>query len=235
MGQPQYPPPSSERWNINLPAVTGVVFVFLVGVVVWVVVASGGDDEGGAAAASSSSTASSTVSPSDSTPSSDTVPGTTTPAPMPSTSVVTATTTSTSTSSTTSTTTVPASTTTPTTAPDADPDAVPGDLGIDGRPMQSPACDGSFITVLGSAVGSDATAAGIEAVLDTYAGSEYLRTDQSCSSLAQSSNGDPIYVVYLGPFAFAEDACTARSEGPDGAYARQMSNDVGPNEAVDCG
>ena len=35
-----------ERWNVNLPAVIGVVFVFLVGVIVWVVAASGSDDNG---------------------------------------------------------------------------------------------------------------------------------------------------------------------------------------------
>ena len=35
-----------ERWNVNLPAVIGVVFVFLVGVIVWVVVASGSGDDG---------------------------------------------------------------------------------------------------------------------------------------------------------------------------------------------
>src|SRR5262245_13251381 len=34
-----------ERWNVNLPAVIGVVFVFLVGVIVWVIASSGGDDE----------------------------------------------------------------------------------------------------------------------------------------------------------------------------------------------
>ena len=35
-----------ERWNVNLPAVIGVVFVFLVGVIVWVIAASGGDEDG---------------------------------------------------------------------------------------------------------------------------------------------------------------------------------------------
>ena len=37
-------PDPGERWNVNLPAVAGVVFVFLVGVVIWVVARSGGTD-----------------------------------------------------------------------------------------------------------------------------------------------------------------------------------------------
>jgi hypothetical protein len=39
------------------------------------------------------------------------------------------------------------------------------------------------------------------AVLNQYPGSNYLRTDVTCSSLTPSSNGQPIYVVYFGPFA----------------------------------
>ena len=30
-------PGSSDRWKVNMPAVIGVVFVFLVGVIVWVI------------------------------------------------------------------------------------------------------------------------------------------------------------------------------------------------------
>ena len=101
--------------------------------------------------------------------------------------------------------------------------------------MQRPICDGSFITVLASPIGDQATADGVAAVLEQYPGSNYLRTDQTCSSLNQSSDGQPIYVIFLGPFAFDSDACAARSEGPEGAYARQLSNEVGPDHSVACG
>jgi hypothetical protein len=71
-------------------------------------------------------------------------------------------------------------------------------------------------------------------VLDQYRGSNYLRTDQTCSSLNPDVEGEPIYVVFLGPFALDTDACAARAEGSEGAYARQLSNDVGPQHSVDC-
>ena len=100
--------------------------------------------------------------------------------------------------------------------------------------MQQPACDGSFITVLASPIGDQATAGGVAAVLEQYPGSNYLRTDQTCPSLNPSSNGQPIYVIFLGPFAFDSDACAARADGPDGAYARQLSDEVGPDHSVNC-
>jgi serine/threonine-protein kinase len=100
--------------------------------------------------------------------------------------------------------------------------------------MQRPGCDDSFITVIASAIGDQATPGGIANVLDAYPGSSYLRTDQTCPSLNQSVDGAPIYVVYFGPFAFASDACAARADGTEGAYARRLSDDVGPNHGVSC-
>jgi serine/threonine-protein kinase len=202
-----------------MPAVIGVVFVFLVGVIVWVVASSGGDDE--ATVPSDPSTTSVAAGET-------TVVGattlTTTPAPMPDLTNVT------------STTVAPAapSTVPVTTAPGAVDGAVPGDLAIPGRPMQQPPCDGGYITILASAVGDQATAVGIGQVLETYPRSEYLRTDQTCPSLRASVDGAPIYVVYLGPFAVDTDACAARAEGPEGAYARILSTDLGPDHGVPC-
>ncbi len=121
-----------------------------------------------------------------------------------------------------------------TTAPGTSPGAVPGDLGIDSYEMVAPPCDGGYITVVASAVGTDATAEGIEAALESYDDANYLRTDQSCSSLAQNSGGEPIYVIFFGPFATASDACEARADGPTDAYARLLSNDVGPDQSVSC-
>lgn len=237
----QYGP--GERWNVNLPAVVGVVFVFLVGVVVWVIVSSSGDDE-----ASGGSTLPSV--PQSTLPSTSTGAGSTTPLPMPVTSPPT---TVAPTSLAIVTTAPPPSLAPPpTTAPPADtepPDdidpaatAAPpatgapgtGDLSVPGHPIQRPPCDGGYITVLASAIGSQATATSMEAVLDQYSGSSYLRTDQTCPSLTQSSNGQPIYVVYLGPFSVDTDACQARSRGPNGAYVRRLSNDLTPQHTVNC-
>ena len=212
------PNPAGERWNVNLPAVIGLVFVFLVGVIVWVVAGSGDDDD----AAVSTTSTSATVTATGLSTTTEVVAQTTSPAPMPDPSAV-----ATSTS-------VDPTKPSVTTAPGADDGAVPGDLAVPGRPMQRPGCDDSFITVLASAVGAQASAAGIANVLDAYPGSNYLRTDQTCPSLTPDIDGEPIYVVYLGPFAFASDACAARAEGPQGAYARRLSTEVGPGHGVAC-
>lgn len=226
MTAPRYgapPSPPGERWNVNFPAIIGVIFVFLVGVIVWVI-ASGGDDT-----AESPDRAPAGTAPGVTFVASDNVDettATTSPAPMPST---TATAQATAVTSTTTSTTPDV-----TAAPAAGPDAVAGDLGVPGRPMQRPGCDGAYITVLASAVGGQATASGIANVLDAYPGSNYLRTDQTCPSLTPDIDGEPIYVVYFGPFAFDTDACAARSDGSEGAYARLLSSEVGPNHGVTC-
>jgi len=248
-----------ERWNVNLPAVIGVVFVFLVGVIVWVVVASASDDDGALPGESVPSVPTSTIL------GVLTVP-TTTPLPMPSTTIVAPTapptvpptappTTPAPTAAPTlaptlapttvapaptpapnptqaPTTTVPAPTTTAGPTTTVSPDRV--DLGVPGHPITQPPCDGGYITVLASAVGSQATAASMEAVLGQYSGSNYLRTDVTCSSLNPSVNGQPIYVVYLGPYGKEREACAARSQGPDDSYVRRLSNDIPPGHIVSC-
>lgn len=226
MTQNQTAGPGGERWNVNLPAVTVVVFALLIGVIVWVVAGGGDGQDAGDPVPST---------PGTSEPATDsgTLPDeslTTTPAPMPETTAAPTTAPDTTPAETTA-----APTTAPVTAaPGAGDGAVPGDLAIAGRPMQRPGCDDSFITILASAVGDQVTGAGIAALLDAYPGSEYLRTDQTCSSLRPDVDGAPIYVVYLGPFAFASDACAARTQGPEGAYAKQLSNSVPPDTVVSC-
>jgi serine/threonine-protein kinase len=224
-------PDPGERWNVNMPAVVGVVFVFLIGVIVWVIVSSGGGD-GDTAVPDTSPTLVSTAAATTAPPVATDVPDATTPAPMPDLQATTA-----PTAPPTSpppATAPPTNPPPPTTAPGAEPDAVLGDLAIPGRPMQAPPCNDSYITIVASAVGDQASAAGLANVLDTYPGSNYLRTDQTCPSLNPDVDGEPIYVVYFGPFVIASDACAARANGPDGAYARQLSNNLGPSHSVDC-
>ena len=78
------------------------------------------------------------------------------------------------------------------------------------------------------------SAVGIGRILDEYPGSSYLRTDQACSSLSQSSQGQPIYVVFFGPYPMASDACAARADGTSDAYAKQLLDSGGVTGAVDC-
>jgi serine/threonine-protein kinase len=100
--------------------------------------------------------------------------------------------------------------------------------------MQQPPCDGSYITVVASPIGSQATAGSVASVLEQYPGSNYLRTDQTCPSLTPAVDGEPVYVIFFGPFAFDSDACAARAEGPAGSYARRLSSDLGPDHSVAC-
>jgi hypothetical protein len=223
-----------ERWNVNMPAIIGVVFVAFIGVVIWVL-ANGSGDSGSASESSTTTSA-----PANTDASGATTPLPTTPQPMPSSTLpVTIDPNATTPTTTPPTTIAVASTTTPTTvpvtaAPSADPDAVPGDLGVAAHPMQQPSCDGGFITLLASAIGDQASAQSIAAVLRQYPGANYLRTDQSCPSLTQSVNGEPVYIIFFGPFVLDTDACTARAQGPNGAYARQLSNQLGPDHTVVC-
>ena len=178
-----------------------------------------------------------------------TVPGqaaTTTPAPLPATTLATTIVSTTpptiadpppettSAPTTALPTTAPPTTAPPTTAPDDDAEPVGGDLGIEGSPMRKPACDDEFITIIASAVGEQATAASIGAVLSGFPGADYLRTDQTCPSLNPSLGGEPIYVIYFGPFDDEDDACDARSQGTSGSYVRILSNSLGPGHSVSC-
>ncbi|NNE13096.1 MAG: hypothetical protein HKN41_12720 [Ilumatobacter sp.] len=230
------PSSAGERWNVNLPAVIGVVFVFLVGVVVWVV-ATSGDDGGEGEGAAPATVADDGGSSEPTSTATGTSADVTTPAPMPSITAQSTTPTTVAPATAAPTTTPPPteSTSVPTTAAGAVDDAVPGDLGVPGRPMQRPPCDGSYITVLASPIGAQANAASVASVLDDHPGSNYLRTDQTCPSLTPDVDGDPIYVIFFGPFAFDSDACAARSEGPEGAYARRLSDELGPDHSVACG
>ena len=233
MSQPQSVTPR-DGWNVNLPALIGVVFVFLLGVVLWVVLAGGSDDDATPDTLPSPSSVATTVAPAETTDT--TTPETTSPAPMPDLSATTTapTTAATTVPATSPATTVPATVPPATTAPGSDPGTVPGDLGIPDRPMLAPPCNDSFITALGAAAGPSATAESIAAVLEQYPSSNYLRTDQTCPSLTQSIDGQPIYLVFFGPFPFASDACAARADGPPDAYARQLSETLPPDHIVPC-
>ncbi|MEO6126183.1 MAG: zinc ribbon domain-containing protein [Ilumatobacteraceae bacterium] len=138
-------------------------------------------------------------------------------------------------------TTVPVTTpeTTPPTATTAAPAtsvAVPGngDLGLD-RPISKPACDGQFITLIGSSVDPNGYAIQVKSILDLYPSAKYLRTELVCSSLrAKSAAGDPIYVVFFGPFVSKQQACDARRDGTDGAYVKTLDNTSNPGAGVNC-
>lgn len=137
-------------------------------------------------------------------------------------------------------TTAPPTTPAPTTAPPTTPPptappsgAVPGDLGIPGVPMSQPACDGRYVTFLASV--KDTTASAMQQALESFPGSHYLRTDQTCASLnAPSSDGSPLYRIFVGPYADVAEACTARSQGSQGSFVKRLSDTDPPAHVVAC-
>ena len=126
----------------------------------------------------------------------------------------------------------PDSQSTPGLAPPSGP--VPGDLNLS-VPMTMPACDGTGIVLLFSSIDPSAYGAEIQDALNSHPGSSYLRTDQACSSLNQSSNGNPIYSVYR-PIGPDQDAvCAAVNGAGPPAYGKWLDNTTDPNSRIDCG
>ena len=79
-------------------------------------------------------------------------------------------------------------------------DVAPEEYWIDGYEMAQPACDGSFITII-----MGAGAGGIVSGVTANPGASYLRTDITCASLnptfsSGSLEGQPIYVLFYGPY-----------------------------------
>ena len=100
------------------------------------------------------------------------------------------------------------------------------DLGLS-TPMTRPACDGMGIVVLFSATTPGLYEAEVQQALNDHPGSSYLRTDQTCSSLNQSYEGNPIYAVYQAAGYELEGLCQAA--GSLGGYARWLNNTADPN------
>jgi len=112
----------------------------------------------------------------------------------------------------------------------------PDDLRIDGHLMTRPPCDGSYIVAVGASISASEVRnrANVTRLLHKYPGASYLINDQTCDSLWPSVDGNPIYLVYFGPFATKGEACDARSDGPKDAYVRPLSNDMSHHTRVYC-
>ena len=93
--------------------------------------------------------------------------------------------------------------------------------------MTRPACDGMGIVVLFSATTPGAYESEVQQALNDHPGSSYLRTDQTCSSLNQSYQGNPIYAVYQAAGYDQGGLCAAA--GSLGGYARWLDNSSDPN------
>ena len=124
-------------------------------------------------------------------------------------------------------------------APDGGPPAEEGrragDLGLT-RPISTPACDGTGIVILHSAVDPAAYASEMQSFLDRFPDAQYLRTDLTgCSSLNRASQqGTLIYAAYI-PVGLDQAAVCAAQRQFGGAYAKWLDNTSDPNGRIACG
>lgn len=137
---------------------------------------------------------------------------------------------------------VPTGATAPTPAPGTGDDGAPGAPGGDGSaptggeisvstPMATPACDGTPIVIYASAVTPGRYSADIQAALDAHPGASWVRTDRSCSSLAQATaDGGPIYAVYQA-FPSVGAAC-AEVGAVGGSAGRRLLDNGSPSTSV---
>lgn len=108
------------------------------------------------------------------------------------------------------------------------------DLGLS-VPLTVPACDGSGIVVIHSAISPGAYAQEVAAALASNPGARYLRTDRSCPSLRQqSTEGSPIYAVYRPSGYTTTELCNdVRLQGGD-AYGKWLNTASDPALIVPC-
>lgn len=118
-------------------------------------------------------------------------------------------------------------TTTQTTAPNAD-------LSVS-VPVSTPACDGGYIVIVGSASNPDRYADEVQAHLDANPGAHYLHAPSTgCRSLRRQLDGADIYSVYYGPFTDKATACETRSTEGGDSYVRLLDNTSTPDKGVSC-
>lgn len=107
-------------------------------------------------------------------------------------------------------------------------------LGV-GSPMASPACDGTWVVILGSATDPASYAADVTALLGTDSGAKYVRTQGACGSLRQAlPDGGLIYAVWAGPYPDQAAACAARGGFGDGTYVKRMDDSTPPDQTWEC-
>jgi hypothetical protein len=108
-----------------------------------------------------------------------------------------------------------------------------GDLGL-GTPISRPACDGTGIVVLASFYMPGRYESDVATMLGHNPGSQYLRTDQSCPSLRQSKDGNPIYAVYRLAGRTQGEVCAAVRAAGSGAYGKWLDYTTDPDYVIPC-
>jgi serine/threonine-protein kinase len=78
-------------------------------------------------------------------------------------------------------------------------------------------------------------AAGVQNLLDAHPGASYLRTDQSCPSLRQTSDeGNPIYAVFEPAGTTQREVCDAVHAAGGDAYGKWLDFTHDPGYVIAC-
>jgi serine/threonine-protein kinase len=101
--------------------------------------------------------------------------------------------------------------------------------------MSRPACNGQGIVIFGSVTTPGLYAAGVQRLLDAHPGAFYLRADQTCPSLRQTTAaGNPIYAVFEpGGTTQAQVCAKVRGDG-EGAYGKWLNTTTDPGYVIPC-
>ena len=129
----------------------------------------------------------------------------------------------------------PSASDTATTAGTAPTSAAGGDpLGV-GVPMTAPACDGTWIVILGSAIEPAAYADDVRTSLSSNPEAKYVLTQAACASLRQqTAEGNQIYAVWIGPYPDQQSACAVRNQIGGGVYVKRMDDTTPPETTWQC-
>ncbi|WP_051684345.1 hypothetical protein [Blastococcus sp. URHD0036] len=112
----------------------------------------------------------------------------------------------------------------------------PGTIPSDLPAPVVPACDGSFVLIVGSVTTPIGYQDAVSRLLDATPGAHWFTTEGSCGSLRDRSDaGTLIHTVYLGPFPTAEAALASCGAGPADAYVKRLDDGTGGDGVVSCG
>jgi serine/threonine protein kinase, bacterial len=107
-------------------------------------------------------------------------------------------------------------------------------LGL-GVPMALPACEGSWVVILGSATDPASYAADVSALLSSNPEAKYALTQGTCASLRQqTAEGQQIYAVYVGPYPDQASACAVKLATGVQAYVKRMDQTTPPDQTWSC-
>ena len=119
-------------------------------------------------------------------------------------------------------------------APQTATDASSDPLGL-GVPMTPPACDGTWIIILGSAIDPATYTDDVTALLGIDPEAKYVLTEGQCASLRQATDqGNQIYAVWIGAYPDQQSACDIRNGIGGGVYVKKMDDTTPPTQTYTC-